>query len=170
MVAGAVETGATEAALQAAKAAADSPALIRAAEQLVTGRYGSLKGTLPPGFQANHLNQNKVYEGIIPKDEGLSVAMRGNILTQPGTPHYNYHKSLEQFWDRYRAGGSLEFDMPTNAEYGEAVRRALISAGLSPGQASDLATRAAAQRVAHGLVESDFVPRIPEAIWRRRRN
>jgi hypothetical protein len=170
MVAGAVERGATEAALQAAKAVADSPALIRAAEQLVTGRYGSLEGTLPPGFQANHLNQNKVYEGVIPEDEGLSVAMKGNILTQPGTPHYNFHKSLEQFWDQYRPGGSLQYKMPTNAEYGEAVRRALIASGFSPAQATDLAGQAAAQRAAYGLSESADVPRIPGAIWRRRRN
>jgi hypothetical protein len=138
-VAGAVERGAAEAALQAAKAAADSPALTQAAKQIVMGRYGKLSGTLPAGFQANHLNQNAVYGSLIPEKEGLSVAMEGNIITQPGSPHYNYHRSLEQFWDQYRPGGSLQFRMPTNAEYGEASRRALIASGFSPAQASDLA-------------------------------
>jgi hypothetical protein len=167
MVAGVAERGATAAALQAAKVALDSPALT---QQIVAGRYGSLRGTLPLGFQANHLNQNKVYEAIIPKNEGLSVPMRGDILTEPDTPHYNYHRSLEQFWDQYRAGGGLEAGMPTNAEYGEAVQRALIASGLSPAQAADLATQAAAQRVANGLGESELVPRIPRAIWPQRRN
>jgi hypothetical protein len=96
--------------------------------------------------------------------------MRGDIITEPGTPHYKYQRSLEQFWDQYRKGGSLESKMPTNAEYGEEVRRALIAAGLFPEQASDLAEQAAAQRVASGLNESDFVPEIPKAIWRRRRD
>jgi hypothetical protein len=169
-VASAVEKSAAEAALQAARTAADAPVLTRAAEQIVTGPYGKLSGTLPPGSQANHLNQNAVYEGIIPEKEGLSVAMRGNILTEPGTPHHSYHRSLEQFWDQYRPDGSLESKMPTNADYGEAVRRALIASGLSPAQASELAGQAAAQRAAFGLSESAAVPRLPVEIWRRRRN
>jgi hypothetical protein len=95
--------------------------------------------------------------------------MPGNIITEPGTPHYLYHRSLEQFLDQYREGGNLEFGAPTNAEYGEAGRRALIEAGLSPAQASDLAAQAADQRAAYGLSESAKVPRIPRAIWPRRR-
>jgi hypothetical protein len=178
-VANAVERRATEAALRTAKSAVGAPALIRAGEKVVSGPYGKLSGTLPPGFQANHLNQNAAYgrfipekEGlsVIPEKEGLSVAMKGNIITQPGTPHYNYHRSLEQFWDQYRNGGSLELEKPTNAEYGEAVRRALIASGFSPAQASDLAAQAAAQRAAFKLSESATVPVVPKAIWRRRRN
>ncbi|HEY6256971.1 MAG TPA: hypothetical protein VIY51_14385 [Xanthobacteraceae bacterium] len=158
------------AANQAAKAATDAQVSTPAGEQILTGAYGKLSGALPKGWQANHLNQDRVYQESIPPSEGLSVSMRGNILTEPGTPHYNYHRSLEQFWDQYRKDGSLESEMPTNAEYGEAVRRALIAAGLSPAQASDLAAQAAQQRIASGLVESKPVPRIPVAIWRRRRN
>jgi hypothetical protein len=165
-VAGGVERGAAEAALQAAKTAVDSPALTQAVEQIVTGRYGDLKGTLPPGFQANHLNQHRVYGGFIPRDEGLSVAMRGDILTEPGTPHYIYHRSLEQFWEPYRKGRSLEGSKPTNAEYGDAMRRALVASGFSDAQASNLAAQAAAQRVAKGLSEFDPVPLIPGRIWR----
>jgi hypothetical protein len=60
--------------------------------------------------------------------------------------------------------------MPTNAEHGEAVKQALIASGLSPAQALDLAEQAAAQRVAYGLSESGAVPRIPRAIWPRRRS
>jgi hypothetical protein len=79
-------------------------------------------------------------------------------------------RSLEQFWDQYRAGGSLESERPTNADYGEAVRRALIASGVSPEQASDLVGQAAAQRAAYGLSDSAAVPHIPPPIWRRRRN
>jgi hypothetical protein len=165
-VAGGVERGAAEAALQAVKSAADSPALTQAVEQIVTGRYGDLRGTLPPGFQANHLNQHRVYGGVIPRNEGLSVAMRGDVLTEPGTPHYNFHRSLEQFWEPCRKGGSLQSSKPTNAEYGEAMRRALVASGFSDAQVSNLAAQAAAQRVAGGLSESEAVPLIPGPIWR----
>ena len=92
--------------------------------------------------------------------------MRGDIITEPGTPHYIYHRSLEQFWEPYRKGGSLFGSRPTNAEYGEAMRRALVASGFSDAQASNLATQAAAQRVANGLSESKLVPLIPGPIWR----
>jgi hypothetical protein len=160
---------AAAAAAQGAKSAADAPALSRAAERIIAVPYGELRGTLPPGYQANHLNQYTVYKGVIEKDDGLSVPMRGNILTEPGTPHHNYHRSLEQFWDQYREGGSLASKKPTNAQYGEAVRRALIDSGFSPAQASDLAAQAADQRFAKGLIESAEVPYVPKAIWRNRR-
>jgi hypothetical protein len=164
------EEAATEAALQAAKAATSAPALARPAEQIWARPYRELSGNLPRGFQAHHLNQNAVYGTIIPRNEGISVAMPGNIITEPGTPHYLYHRSLEQFLDQYRRGRSLESKMPTNAEYGEAGRRALIASGRSPAQALDLAARAAAQRAEYGLSETAEVPRIPRAIWPRRRD
>jgi hypothetical protein len=167
---GALERSAAETALRATRAATDAPALTRAAEQILTGPYGKLSGTLPPGFQAHHLNQNAVYGTYIPRTEGFSMGMKGNVLMEPGTPHYIYHRSMEQFWDQYRRGGSLESKTPTNAEYGEASRRALIASGLSPEQASDLEAQAAAQRAAKGLSEGDRVPNIPVAIWQAGRN
>jgi hypothetical protein len=173
-VAGIAEKAATDAALQAAKTAAERASTASTLERLqayvTVGPYGKLSGKLPAGWQAHHLNQNRVYGDNILGNEGFSVAMRGNILTEPGTPHHTFHRSLEQFWDQYRKGGKLEQSMPTNAEYGEAVRRALIESGFSATQASDLAAQAAAQRVAAGLSESAAVPRIPGPIWQRRRD
>jgi hypothetical protein len=163
----AAERGAAEI---AAKVAAEAPALTRAGEGIVTGPYGKLSGKLPEGWQAHHLNQNAVYGGSISLNKGFSVGMKGDIIAQPGTPHYLYHRSMEQFWDRYREGPGVGSKMPTNAEYGEASRRALIASGLSPAQASDLAAQAAAQRAASGLSESQSVPRIPLPIWRPRRS
>jgi hypothetical protein len=100
--------------------------------KFVAGPYGKLSGNLPAGWQAHHLNQNGVYGEVIPRNEGFSVAMPGNIITEPGTPHDDYHRSLEQFLDQYCEGGSLESEMPTNAEYGEAGRRALIASAPLP--------------------------------------
>jgi len=165
---GAVEKRAAEAALQAARAAADSPALTRAAEQLVTGPYGTLSGSLPPGFQAHHLNQGAVFNKFIPRAKGLSLAVEGNALTGQGTQHFTLHQSLEQFWDQFRRGGNRYPSTPTNAEFGEAARQSAIAAGFSPAQASDLAAKAVAERATYGLSETAAVPRIPGRINQKR--
>jgi hypothetical protein len=138
--------------------------------KFLAGPYGKLSGKLPSGWQAHHLNQNGIYGNIIPRNEGFSVAMPGNVLTEPGTPHHIFHRSLDQFLDQYREGRSLQYETPTNAEYGEAARRALIASGLSPAQALDLTAQAAAQRAAYGLSESAKIPRLPRAVWPGRRD
>jgi hypothetical protein len=133
-----------------------------AQQSLVTAvPYGDLSGTLPEGFQANHLNQNAAFGSVISQDEGLAVGMRGNAITEPGTPHFSFHQSLERFWDQYRPNRTLFGSVPTNAEYGQALQNALQAAGYSPPQAADLAAQAAAQRAAYGLPETAPVPRVP---------
>jgi hypothetical protein len=42
--------------------------------------------------------------------------MLGDAITKPGTPHYAFHESMEQFWSSYRKGGDLYLRKPTNAE------------------------------------------------------
>ncbi|MFL6546540.1 MAG: RHS repeat-associated core domain-containing protein, partial [Candidatus Udaeobacter sp.] len=125
--------------------------------------YADLSGTLPDGVQANHLNQNAAFRSIIPKEEGLSVGMEGNAFTESGTPHYNFHKSMEGFWEEYRTG-PLRGTKPTSAEYGQAVERSLEAGGFSPAEASSLEAQAARQRAAAGLAPGDPVPRIPGRI------
>ncbi len=135
-----------------------------AAESIITASpYGDLSGTLPEGFQANHLNQNAVYRAIIPQNEGLAVGVRGDAFAEPGTPHYNFHQSMEQFWEQYRTG-ALRGLRPTNSEYSQALVEALQAGSYSPTQAADLAAQAAAQRAAYGLPEAAPVPRIPGRI------
>jgi len=130
-----------------------------------TGTYKEMTKALNgTGQQANHLNQNAVYRGIIPEEEGVANAMAGNAFRDVGTQHYQYHASLESFWDKYRKGGSLYGKSPTNAEYGQAVKKALEDAGYSAAQAESLAAEAAAQRATYGLKESAAVPRIPGKI------
>jgi hypothetical protein len=157
-----LEESALKAASRAAKTAVGSQSLARAGVELVARPYGELSGTLPPGWQAHHLNQNAVYSFVIPRREGLSVAFQGNALTDPGTQHFVAHEWLEQqFWDQYRENGILK---PTNEEYGEAGRLSLIAGGVPPALASDFAAQAAAQRAAMGLSETAPVPRIPGRI------
>jgi hypothetical protein len=123
--------------------------------------YGQLTRRLPEGFQAHHLNQNAAFRKVIAAEDGIAVGMRGNAISQPGTPHYDFHQSLESFWSPYRPNGELFGKKPTNAMYGEAVQRALEAAGLSPEEASYLAGRAREQRVKYGLAESAEVPHVP---------
>jgi hypothetical protein len=164
--AGATRKGAAEI---AAKVAAEAPALTRAGEGIVMGPYGKLKGKLPEGWQAHHLNQDAVYGRVIPRKEGLSLGMKGNAFSDQGTQHYDAHKWLEeQFWSQYRRGGSLYPSRPSNANYGEGLRGSLIAGDYSPAQASELAARAAAQRADYGLSETAPVPRIPRRLNQRR--
>jgi RHS repeat-associated protein len=132
----------------------------------VTAPYGDLADELTgTGEQANHLNQNAVYKSIIPESEGLANGMRGNAFTERGSPHYKFHRSLEEFWNQYRSDGPLAGTRPTNAQYGHALQQALEAGGYSPADAADIAARAAAQRSAYGLSESAPVPRIPGPIY-----
>jgi hypothetical protein len=120
-----------------------------------------LKGT---GEQANHLNQNAAFRDVIPEAEGLSVGMKGNAFKDVGTPHYEFHRSLESFWNQFRPGGARFREIPTNAEYGVALEQALRAGGYSAEEAASIAAQAARQRAAYGLAETAQVPRIPGKI------
>ncbi|MDR3443766.1 putative Ig domain-containing protein [Dyella sp.] len=129
------------------------------------GAYKDLTGKLDDGFQAHHLNQNAAFSSVIPKGEGFSIGIRGNAFTDVGTPHYDFHSSLEGFWDQYRVGGSSFGEVPTNAQYGDAVTQALQDAGLSPSEAQRLSDLAAQNRAAYDLSPNDPVPNIPRKIY-----
>jgi hypothetical protein len=127
-----------------------------------TGSYGSLVKVLKgSGLQANHLNQNAAFKSIIPENEGIANAMRGNAFDDVGSPHYEFHRSLEGFWNQYRKGGEHFGNRPTNAQYGTAVNDALSSAGHTTVESARLSALAAQNRAAFGLSESQLVPRIP---------
>jgi hypothetical protein len=127
------------------------------------GPYGNLSGTVP-GYQAHHLNQNAVYKASIPPAQGLSILLRGNAFTDRGSPHYEAHASLEGWWDAYRSGGSLDRQLPTNAEYGNALKQSLIDGGMSPADARRYAEGARQQRLAAGQADEAAVPRLPRRI------
>ena len=120
----------------------------------------NLRGT---GKQANHLNQNAAFKSVIPRGKGMSVPMKGNAFTQRSSMHYKFHKSLEKFWDKHRAAGTV----PTNKQYGTALSKALKDAGLSPSAAKSLAAKAARQRSSYGLKPSDPVPNVPRKMYQR---
>jgi hypothetical protein len=165
----AVEEKALEAGSRAIKSAAEFRALTGAGGQIVARPYGELRGTLPAGWQAHHINQNAVYDFAIPRNEGLSVAVPGNAFSDPGTSHFSTHELLEQdFWNLYRQGGSLYGSRPTNGEYGQFGQLSYVAGGFPPPQAFGLALQAAAQRAARGFSETDPVPRIPGRLNQKR--
>lgn len=139
-------------------------------EAIRTGPYGTLteelKGT---GLQANHLNQNAAFKEIIPELDGIALGMKGDALRDVGSPHYEFHASLERFWSPYRKGGELFGTKPTNAQYGAALEEALIRGGYTRAQAAQVAERAAAHRAAYGLAPSAQVPRVPNRLPQKKR-
>jgi hypothetical protein len=131
-------------------------------EPAVVAPYSELRTELEgTGLQANHLNQDAAFRDLIPRDEGLANALEGNAFTDIGSPHYEFHSSLESFWAPYRKGGEFLGSRPTNAQYDSALLDALGRAGYTPSQAAIVARQAAAQRACYGLGPTDFVPRIP---------
>lgn len=123
---------------------------------ITVGPYSTIGG--------HHLNQGAAYRSQIPYRDGLTADIPGNIFTQPNSPHYRAHQSLEAFWDLYRKGGPFEGQVPTNAQYDQALRQSLLAAGYPPLQAHRLADAAAAERKAHGLSKHDKVPKVPGPI------
>ena len=133
-----------------------------AESELHIGSYRDLTANLQgTGLQAHHLNQNAAYGEVIPREDGLSVGIPGNAITEVGSPHYILHSNLEEFFVPYRADGELFGASPTNAEYGAALKNSLIQAGFSPQQAASIGDQAAAQRAAYGLNPQDAIPRVP---------
>jgi RHS repeat-associated protein len=134
-----------------------------------SGSYKDLRKTLKgTNQQANHLNQDAAFRDIIPHSQGAANAMQGNAFKDIGTPHYEFHKSLEGFWDKYRKGGSEAGKTPTIGQYDTALRDALTSSGYSSSDVNHLASVAEQNRTAYGLSNSDPVPRIPGRINQRK--
>jgi hypothetical protein len=127
------------------------------------GPYGQIAGT-QSGYQAHHLNQNAVYKTSIAPSAGQSILLRGNAITDAGSPHYEAHGSLERWWNQYREGGPLFGQTPTNAQYGQAAQQSLLDAGLSPADAVRYAEVARQQRLANGQADAVEVSKIPRAI------
>jgi hypothetical protein len=127
-------------------------------------RYGTLKKDKSIPGQSHHLNQDAAYKNVIPKDEGLAIKLKGNILTQKNSPHYKAHKSLEEFWNRFREGGVREHEVPTNREYTKALYKSLQDAGISRDQAFEAVKAAIRQRRDFGLTGGMEVPAVPKKI------
>ena len=165
------EQAAKEAAEAAAKKKADEAAAIatesgaKGARVTQTGSYKDLRKQLEgTGKQANHMNQDAAFRDVIPSDEGIANAMSGNAFKDVGSPHYEFHKSLEGFWNQYRKGGALEGARPTIGEYDNALREALKAGGYSSSEVDNLAGLAAQNRATYGLNTDSLVPRIPGRI------
>lgn len=134
------------------------------ANSTLVDEYGILKNDKSILGQAHHLNQNAAYRDVIPPEKGVSVKLEGNAFTQPGTPHYDAHTSMESFWNQFRRGGERYGEMPTNLEYSKGLLDSLRNAGYSTEEALDLTRQAIKQRVEYGLYGGEPVPRIPGRI------
>jgi len=111
------------------------------------------------------MNQNAAFNSVIPKDEGFAIGIRGNAFTELGTPHYEFHRSLENFWDSYRKGGDLFGEVPTNSQYGDAIEQALKDFGINGLETQRLSDLANTNRELYGLMPEDIIPRIPRKIY-----
>ncbi|WP_187131548.1 type IV secretion protein Rhs [Listeria portnoyi] len=110
------------------------------------------------------MNQDAVFRDRIAHKDGLSIKLEGNIFKDVGSPHYNAHQKLEEFWNLYRKKGDFFGEIATIAEYNQALKESLIHAGLSESQVNKTVTEAMNQQIGAGFSSGDFVPRIPGRI------
>ncbi|MEG0564442.1 hypothetical protein, partial [Anaerorhabdus sp.] len=133
-------------------------------DDVLIDSYKHLRNNPEVTGQAHHLNQDAVFKNLIPKNEGMSVELKGSVLQDVGSQHYNAHKSLEAFWNKYRTKGILYGEVPTITEYNSALYQSLMAAGFSEVQAQKAVQSAINQQLQHGLKNDTFVPRIPGKI------
>jgi RHS repeat-associated protein len=132
----------------------------------VFGPYGTLRNS-PISGQAHHLNQNSVFNSVIPVNQGVSTKLVGDAFNQPGTPHFEAHDTMEGFWDMYRAAsptrpqGMLFDETPTNSQYNRALYNSLQESGWTPQQAIQAVRQAKAQQLQYGLRGWQPVPNKP---------
>lgn len=138
---------------------------VKVEDDILVEPYKTLRRNREISGQAHHLNQNAAFRDVIPRKEGLSVKLEGNIRKDIGSPHYRAHESLEEFWDQYRRNGEFYLERPTIAEYNVALEKSLVDAGLTPKQAQRVVEKAIEQQTFYGLTSEEFVPRIPRKIY-----
>ena len=131
-------------------------------------RYGSRRKHRNTIGQAHHIGQNAAFRDVIPGKEGLAVRLRGNVFKEVGSPHYNAHSTLENFWNDYRRKGKFAGTKPTVAQYNRAAYTSLINAGISENQAAHYIRQVYTQQRQYGLNNSSLVPRVPRAMHLRR--
>ncbi|WP_308167169.1 RHS repeat domain-containing protein [Candidatus Symbiopectobacterium endolongispinus] len=127
------------------------------------GPTGQLKNDPSPG-QSHHLNQDATFRDVIPQDQGAAIKLEGNAFTEPGSQHYEAHKSMEKFWDQYRKNGELYGKMSTNTQYTQALKRSLESSGLSSSQVNESVKYSIKNRMKHGALGGMDVSRLPGRI------
>ncbi|WP_347192248.1 type IV secretion protein Rhs [Bacillus sp. Ab-1751] len=133
-------------------------------DDILIDSYKNLRKNKEISGQAHHLNQDAAFRDYIPRNDGLSVKLEGNIFKDIDSPHYNAHKSLEDFWNIYRENGDLAGLKPNLTDYNNALRDSLINVGLSEAQVNKAVSEAIKQQINAGLLADDFVPRIPGRI------
>ncbi|MEB8931478.1 type IV secretion protein Rhs [Bacillus cereus] len=133
-------------------------------DDILIDSYKNLRKNKEISGQAHHLNQDAAFRDYIPRNDGLSVKLEGNIFKDIDSPHYNAHKSLEDFWNIYRKNGDLAGLKPNLTDYNNALRDSLINVGLSEAQVNKAVSEAIKQQINAGLLADDFVPRIPGRI------
>jgi len=106
------------------------------------------------------LNQYAAFRDVIPYGDGAVNLVQG-ATHNAGLEHNLFHGSLEKFWDLFREGGPRFRELPTCAEYHEALIKALVASGKNPEEAAALADLAKANREAFQLLDTSKVPRIP---------
>ncbi|HEM2824659.1 hypothetical protein HO419_10880 [Streptococcus suis] len=141
---------------------------LEAPKDVTAGTYRSMSKSLRgTDYQAHHVNQAAMMKKTVPNysySDGVTVPLVGNIRTDVGSPHYNAHATLEEFYDQYRRGGEKYRTYPTVGEYNDANASALRVAGLNDAQVNEIMSAAKSEQRYYGLNDSSYIS-IPRRIY-----
>ncbi len=141
---------------------------LEAPQNVTAGTYRSMSKSLRgTDYQAHHVNQAAMMKKTVPNysySDGVTVPLVGNIRTDVGSPHYNAHATLEEFYDQYRRGGDKYRTYPTVGEYNDANASALRVAGLNDAQVNEIMSAAKSEQRYYGLNDSSYIS-IPRRIY-----
>ncbi|HEM4859143.1 TPA: hypothetical protein U1147_001424 [Streptococcus suis] len=135
---------------------------LEAPKDVTAGTYRSMSKSLRgTDYQAHHVNQAAMMKKTVPNysySDGVTVPLVGNIRTDVGSPHYNAHATLEEFYDQYRRGGDKFGDIPTVGDYNVATKTSLNNAGVPSQQVDSIMSAVEAEQRYYGLTDkSDIV-------------
>ncbi|NQQ33964.1 hypothetical protein HO875_10610 [Streptococcus suis] len=133
---------------------------LEAPKDVTAGTYRSMSKSLRgTDYQAHHVNQAAMMKKTVPNysySDGVTVPLVGNIRTDVGSPHYNAHATMEEFYNQYRKGGDKFGMRPTMADYNTAISNSLSNAGYTKMQIDEIMTSVIAEQKHYGLTNSSI--------------
>ncbi len=131
---------------------------------VVVSPYGEAKPIIKqmglPDTQAHHVAPNAIYRDTIARDDGITISLPGNVLTNPESAHGKAHNHAETRLDGYRALNIR----PTNREACEIFLASLQTAGVNKNVAEFSLDWLIRQQMERGIYPKMPIPRMPQKI------
>ena len=119
-----------------------------------------------PDTQAHHVAPNAIYRDTIARNDGITISLPGNVLTNPESAHGKFHNHTETQMDMYRESNTR----PTNREAYEIFLESLQFAGVNKNVAEFSLDWLIRQQMERGIYPEMPIPRMPQKIHFKKKN